>query len=205
MEDLIFTSLMVLLLPEVTAGDAHDLNSPWWFYKLEATISTSFSTWVVKMHSKTASKPQYLFSHIKCGNILLLFFNYFLSIKSWDPNFIESQRPYTPFLNNHIESSTLMNIWPMWAHSTYLVLINSLTLHSLITNRFSFHDHQLKRVLSTITSLDFHHSLIANPKYLVYQHVTCLLSFPLQCKLRAAPCISYTYILKNLEKCQAKK
>ena len=51
-EDLIFTSLMVLLLLEVTVSNTCDLNNPWRPYTFETTISTGFSMWIVKMYRK---------------------------------------------------------------------------------------------------------------------------------------------------------
>lgn len=150
MEDLIVRSLMVLLLLEVTVSNTCDLNNPWWSHTFEATISTGFSIWIVKMYRKTVSQLQYLLSHIKCCNVLLLLLRYFLCIKPWDFNFIESESPYTPLYKKHIESSMLLCIWPMWAHGIYL--INTLTLHNLITNRTFFHN-QFKIVFSTIASI----------------------------------------------------
>lgn len=109
-EDLIFTSLMVLLLFEVTASNTCDLNNPWWSYTFEATISTGFSIWIVKMFRKTVFQLQYLFSHITSCNVLLLLLKYFLCIKPWDFNFMESKSSYTPLYKNHIESSMLLCI-----------------------------------------------------------------------------------------------
>lgn len=135
------------------------LNGPQWFYKFEATISTGFSTWVVKMHSKAVSKPQCLFSRIKNGHVLFDYFwitSYVLNLE--DSNFLESQSPYTPLLKNHTESSTSLNIQQTWAHSTYWVLINSwLYMVELQTDLPSMTTN-LKQSLPRWNLFDFHHS-----------------------------------------------